>query len=251
MSDKHFDKLIHQSLSHKNSYSDAEKDQLWNSIQLRLHEPSQTHMRSSSSKKNKQRIALLVASLTAILIALGSFTETGHAIMNQIQKWFPSEKKVTQTLEGMEEKKVLQREEGSKSEYVLYVDPEYYQIIHGETEDIIQPKEPLPKEYPEVSMTITQQKDQSPEEVVKAISSKLKTKYQVRSAEPVTEPVEGWRIYASAGQKWNSPVVQVYITTNGQKGSFIITQKYFLEASEGHGARFYHMLKEFHVAQPK
>lgn len=38
-----------------------------------------------------------------------------------------------------------------------------------------------------------------------------------------------------------------YEFVQGEEGSFIITQRYFLEASEGHGVRFDEMLKQFKI----
>jgi hypothetical protein len=38
---------------------------------------------------------------------------------------------------------------------------------------------------------------------------------------------------------------------DNQGGSYVIEQHLFLEAAEGHGVRFYHMLKEFKVVNPQ
>ena len=60
--------------------------------------------------------------------------------------------------------------------------------------------------------------------------------------ETVTEPVEGFLLYGAAVSEWDSEIVHSYVISNGHKGSFVITKNYFLEAAEGHGARFHHML---------
>jgi RNA polymerase sigma factor (sigma-70 family) len=44
-------------------------------------------------------------------------------------------------------------------------------------------------------------------------------------------------------------VVKYYLIDNGQGGTFVIEQHYFVEASEGHGARFDNMLKQFQVTK--
>jgi len=53
------------------------------------------------------------------------------------------------------------------------------------------------------------------------------------------------------GSEWDSKVTQVYIISNEKEGSFVIQQKYFLEAAEGHGTRFYHILNEFKIVENK
>lgn len=41
------------------------------------------------------------------------------------------------------------------------------------------------------------------------------------------------------------------IADGGQDGSFTLTERYFLEAAEGHGARFYSMAEEFMAVAPE
>ena len=53
------------------------------------------------------------------------------------------------------------------------------------------------------------------------------------------------------GQEWDSPVeVRDYISDE-QGGCFRITSRYFLEAAEGHGARFAAMVDTFTVIPPQ
>ena len=67
----------------------------------------------------------------------------------------------------------------------------------------------------------------------------------------MTEPVEGYQLHGiqNGGQKWDDEVVHAYVISNGKEGSFVITERYFLEAAEGHGARFYAMLQEFQILE--
>ena len=67
--------------------------------------------------------------------------------------------------------------------------------------------------------------------------------------EAVTEPLEGYNLHGISGSEWDSPVTNVYVVDNQNDGSFVITEKYFLEAAEGHGARFYAMLQEFEIME--
>ena len=73
--------------------------------------------------------------------------------------------------------------------------------------------------------------------------------------ERVTEVMEsevpaGYSFSTAAGGDWNSPLEQVCFASDGQNGTFRITARYFLEAAEGHGTRFMHMLRTFTVIAP-
>ena len=73
--------------------------------------------------------------------------------------------------------------------------------------------------------------------------------------ERVTEVIEcelpaGYYFSASTGEDWNSPREQVCFTSDRQDGTFKISVRYFLEATEGHGARFMNMLRTFEVIAP-
>ena len=76
---------------------------------------------------------------------------------------------------------------------------------------------------------------------------------ELESQWEITEAVAGNRITFSMrnGQEWDSPVeVRDYISDE-QGGCFRITSRYFLEAAEGHGARFAAMVDTFTVIPPQ
>ena len=52
---------------------------------------------------------------------------------------------------------------------------------------------------------------------------------------------------ASGGNSWNSPCEVHYFVDNGEQGTFHIVARYYLEAAEGHGARFSSMIQTFEV----
>ena len=123
-------------------------------------------------------------------------------------------------------------------------------LIRNPFPDIITTKEPLEEKYPEVSMEIKQITDKSPEDMVSTLEKELKAEYtNVTETERVTEPIEGFKLHGISGSEWDSPVTNVYIVDNKNGGSFVIREKYFLEAAEGHGARFYAMLQQFEIVE--
>lgn len=169
---------------------------------------------------------------------------------------FEEEKEVVVQIEGMEEKVIMHLNKGKDCDYVIYIDEEHYKMVKGEGDDpdAITTKEALPENFPEVSMTIEHVPDTAPEVLVKEFEAELKSEFpELEDVKQVTEPVEGYQLHgiANGGQQGNDPVVHAYVISNGQAGSFVITERYFLEAAEGHGARFYAMLTEFHIVEPE
>jgi len=171
-----------------------------------------------------------------------------------IEEEFEAEKDVIVQIEGTEEKVKMKLTKGEDRAYVIYIDEERYKMVksEGAEPDVITTKEPLPENFPEVSMTIEQVRDTAPEILAEELESELKSEFpDLREIEQVAEPVEGYQLHgiANGGQRSDDPVVHAYVIGNGQSGSFVITERYFLEAAEGHGARFYAMLQEFYIVE--
>ena len=177
-------------------------------------------------------------------------TDEGIALIKKTRDIFVPYKQVSINVEGNNEITDVIFQEGKEAEYVIYIDEEKYKFTRGEKSDVITTKEPLEEKYPEVSMTIEQFKHKSPQEMLDILETKLAVEYtKISVTESVTEPVEGFTLHGISGSKWNSPVTNVYVIDNKNGGSFVITEKYFLEASEGHGARFNSMLKQFKIIE--
>ena len=225
------------------------KEEIWEGIEQELF----YQKRQGEYKKMKKRnrfMKFAVAAAAVALLIVGIQTETGHAFIDQIREMFAPEKEVAQDIEGIEEESNLHLNEGIEASYVIYVDEERYRMVNEENRDLIVPKEPLGSAYPEVSMEIKQVVDRAPEDLLGSVEADLKEEFaEVSPLEEVTSPVKGWKIFGIEGSQWDSPFYKVYVISNGHEGSFIITQKYFLEAEEGHGARFDEMLKEFHLVE--
>ena len=199
-------------------------------------------------KKQRKIIPIIIVAAAAIMLLFTTQTDTGTAFIKQLKDMFVPEKEITQSIEGTEEETEVVLQEGKDAEYVIYMDEERYKLVKGENSDIITTKEPLEDRYPEVSMEIKQFKDVSPEDMVVTLETEIASTYTtVTETENVTEPVEGYKIHGISGSEWDSPVTNVYVIDNRHGGSFVITEKYFLEAAEGHGARFYAILQEFEI----
>lgn len=221
------------------------KDDIWNEINQELFEG-----RKPTMKKKKRWIPVALIAAAAIVLAFTLQTEPGLALIKGIKDMFVPEKEIIQSIEGQDEPTEVHLNEGKDSEYIIYVDESRYKMIKGEDADIITTIEPLPEDFPEVSMEIKQYPSDKPETLVKELEKKLKADFpDLRDIETVTKPVEGFWLHGLTESTWDGKVIDVYVISNGKDGSFVITEKYFLEAAEGHGARFYHMLESFEIIE--
>ncbi|QTH44216.1 anti-sigma factor [Cohnella sp. LGH] len=251
---------LKDTLLEKSRYAEETKEELWDRIEARLDDepatPSRAETRARAPRhytgegKRSMRKLQIAMGVAVAFMAFGIFLAmpAGTAFMKDVKQWFAPEKKVEVEVEGQKEETDQKLHQNEESKYVIYYDQERYKLVQEGGKDVITTKEPLPERYPEVSMTIEQVKDVKPEDLIKRLSGELSGKYvDVRKVEKVSEPVQGYMVRALAGKEWDSEVVVIYTVDNGKNGSFAITEKYFFEASEGHGARFYQMLKEFEV----
>lgn len=246
----HMDKRIKKEiLKHTEDSIDQLKDDIWGQLDQELFQ--EKSRREKEMKKKSKVIPIIIAAAAGVVILFSTQTDTGMAFIKQIKDMFVPEKEIIQSIEGTKEPTDVVLQEGKDAEYVIYIDEERYKLIEEENADIITTKEPLEERYPEVSMRIEQFKDLAPEEIVAMKEAELTSEYsKVTPTEPVTDPIEGYKLHAiDDGTKWDSPVTNVYVIDNKNGGSFVITEKYFLEAAEGHGARFYAMLKEFKIVE--
>lgn len=235
-------------LKHTEDDRDQLKEDIWNNLDRELF--PEKNRKDKHLKKKSKFVPITIAAAAAVILLFSTQTNTGMALIKQIKDIFVSEKQITQSIEGMDEETEVVLQEGKDSEYVIYIDEERYKLIQGETSDIITTKEPLEEKYPEVSMEIKQITDKSPEDMVSTLEKELEAEYtNVTETERVTEPIEGFKLHGISGSEWDSPVTNVYIVDNKNGGSFVIREKYFLEAAEGHGARFYAMLQQFEIVE--
>lgn len=171
--------------------------------------------------------------------------------MSKVKDVFVPKKEISQSIEGQDEITDVTLHEGENVEYIIYIDESRYKMEKGKEMDVITPIDPLPDQYPPVSLEITQIEDKNTEEVLEELETNLKQEFpNLLPAEKVTEPVEGYLLHGIIdGKEPTSKVVHAYVISNGKKGSFTLQENYFLEAAEGHGARFHHMLESFEIIE--
>ena len=141
------------------------KDEIWNGLENELFSEEKVNRGEVKKMKKKNRvIPIIITTAAALVIAFSLQTDTGMAFMKGIKDMFVPEKEITQSIEGQDEKTDVNLNEGTNSEYVIYVDETRYKMIKGDKADVITTIEPLPEKYPEVTMEIRQVADQKPED---------------------------------------------------------------------------------------
>jgi hypothetical protein len=226
------------------------KDMVWKNIQKELNlDGEKVRVMKRSDKRKKKGIASFIkygSIAAAVAIIIGANTQYGQAAVGKIKELFVPNKVIKQEIEGMPTKDNVTLKE-SHMKYIIYIDEQLYKMENAEGKDRIVPKNKAAN-VPDVFMEIQQVKDKKPETVATEIEKELKAKYKtVENRGTVKEPVNGILLRANSGTKWNDTVVQYYLVDNTKGGTFVIKEQYFMEASEGHGARFYNMLKEFKI----
>ncbi|AGT30858.1 hypothetical protein M493_02625 [Geobacillus genomosp. 3] len=240
MDERKWDEMIQTALLYGTDEAAEQKEDVWVHIRSRM--VKQRRKRRRTGKRGWMAVSAAAAVALAFL-----FTAPGQAAIDQVKQWFAPKKVITEEIEGQKEQKEVTLNEG-KAGYVIYVDESMYRMETRNGHDRIVPLHQGGSDIPPVYMEIRQVTDRSPETVAAELEQEVKEKYPVIiQTGKVKEPVTGYVIHGEAGYKWNDEVVKYYVVPNGKGGAFIIEQRYFLEASEGHGARFDYMVRQFHI----
>ena len=155
------------------------------------------------------------------------------------------EKTTTLIIEGMEEEIVLQLQVSSLYPYALYLDEERYRMEEKEDKDyiLLQTEGDL-----EVFMSIWHRENVEVSGLLAEIETELKEVYtDVDVHGRVESPLPAQYLYAASGDAWDDTVERYYLVEDFEGGVFVIRQKMFKEAVEGHGVRFDGILEEFYI----
>ena len=275
-----FEKDIKRAYEKGTQNAADKKGEVWDAISRELE-------KNKMSKNNRRtnKIGLIAVAAAALIIVLAAFTPAGQAAVAKIFEMFAPEKEVQVTLEGMTEENEYQLHTPSYSTaaepeatpqntgasateeqpadeavrevtYVIYIDESRYMSENVGGVDVIKPID-YSDDLPEVSMSVYQDKDRTPDELKAEIKALVEADYDtVMDFEQAEYPLLSWHIHALDGKlegekedmpQWDSKVIDVYLVDNTQGGTFVITLKYFMEASEGHGERLKGMLADMSI----
>lgn len=256
MDDKKLDKEIKESIINNTQESLDLKNEMWSNIENRLNSENQvkeiSRRRNNMKKKrnnNRRLIVQIGASAAAIILFVSAVaTEPGQAALRRVKEYLDPEKTITEELEGQQEDADVTLKE-SKLGYSIYFDEERYTLEKVDGADRIVPILGENASYlPEVFMEIKHIKDGDRDSLALEIEERLREEFkEVELVGEVESPIVGISMFAYDGHNWDSTSVKYYIVDDNHGGVFIIYQKLFIEASEGHGVRFDNMLKEFRI----
>lgn len=221
-------------------------------------------MREKQPGTRRLGLKRVVLTLAAILALMSFLTVTAMAasedfrqdVFDFIGSFFPP-KTAAIILEGTEEEVKYsafgEMPDTTKAGFAIYNDYGSYRMTE---ENGVYFVRPIPAEGAEDPKTpdcemVIQHSDSQRDALCQELHDSL-----TASWETVGE-TEKWDTYdclvftASNGSHWDSPVETHYFFRDGFTGSYHITAKYFLEASEGHGARFSAMAASFTLVTPQ
>ncbi|PIC75907.1 hypothetical protein CSV74_14115 [Sporosarcina sp. P19] len=150
---------------------------------------------------------------------------------------------VVVSVEGEDSTITMDLVEGRDALYSMYIDSERYTFKIGEKEDKLMPLDEMPESYPEVNMTFLYVENQTPESVKEDMEQEYNMQFEEKL---ISAPVNALSLHGTSGEESDSEVVTIYMM-EVDGGTLLIKENYFLEAQEGHGARFEQMLETLEV----
>jgi len=242
-----FDKKISESLLKGTAGAAEQKDFIYERLMKEIYAKKGVYkMRRMSLFK---KVTTATAVTAAAIIIFFAFTPAGKVLAESIAKYFAPEKKIENEIEGQNNDTTggLFVNTENKMAYAIYIDKELYTQEKSGGKDIIKAKN-MPQGYPVVQMEISQVLNKTPQQLHNELMNENKGKYAtVRDDGAVTIPVEGLKITLIKGTGSRDVYEKIFIVDNKAGGSFVIHQKLFVEAEEGHGARFDNMLRTFEI----
>lgn len=130
-------------------------------------------------------------------------------------------------------------------DFVLYINENLY---HGGEENgvyRILPLDPLPADFPTCSLEIVRRPGVPPDKAAEESARWLKADFDQVTDCAAASQVEGLFLHGDNGDAWNAEQIDVTFVDDGAGGCFVLTARYFTEATEGHGVRFSDMVGTF------
>lgn len=131
--------------------------------------------------------------------------------------------------------------------FVIYYDTDRY--VMTEEDGVTYIRFELPEEYPPCEMEIRHVPNTTAAAAIASARTEAlaDARWQTVSEIGPVETPAGLHFSVCSGNQWDSAWENVYFVSDGKNGCFRIISRYFVEAAEGHGARFAAMLQTFEV----
>lgn len=217
------------------------------------------------NKNKKPHIRWIAAAIALVMILTFFHTAPGVAaleivkesVTSFIETLFPP-KDIPVNVEG--ETEVKHQEAGGQEPemqedgivtapgFAIYYDTEWYTMseengftyIRFVTDNDLPPCEVEIKRIPNVA----------PSDAAEATRKEMAEGWDSVSEVRSLDARDGLIFNFAAGMNWDSACGAVYFLSDGRDGCFQLTARYFVEAAEGHGARFSQMIQTFEVIDP-
>ena len=218
-------------------------------------------------KQNKKtHIRWIAAAIAVISILVFSQTAPGaaaseiirDAITGFIETLFPP-KDIPVYVEGETEIKHQEaggqepdmQEDGTVAApgFAIYYDPELYTMC--EENGITYIRFIADNELPPCEVEIQHIPDLLPPDAAEASRKEMEQDWPSLSEVQNLENRDGLVFSFAAGTNWDSACGNAFFFSDGRTGCFRILSRYFVEATEGHGARFSQMIATFEVIDPE
>lgn len=135
----------------------------------------------------------------------------------------------------------------SAPDFVIYVNEEAYHAAEEDGAYVIRYNMELPEDFPPVDLTIVHRPGVPMAEAAEQEKGQLADGYEQVFAD-IAKSDKGYTFTLGDDPRyWDSPVVDVTCVPDRQGGSFVLTARYFIEATEGHGSWFSDMVNTFQV----
>ena len=217
-------------------------------------------------KKNKKPHLRWIAAAIALLVMLAFFqTAPGAAaleivkegVAGFIETLFPP-KDIPVNVEG--ETEVIHQQAGGQEPevqedgtvtapgFAIYYDTERYTM--QEENGVTYIRFVTDNDLPPCEVEIRHIPNTDPSDAAASTNREMAESWDIVSEVRSLDAQDGYTFYYAAGTSWDSACGYVYFLRDGRNGCFQITARYFVEATEGHGARFSQMIQTFEVIDP-
>lgn len=247
---KNFDDEIKRALMEGTDSAPGLKEGVWKGIENELNNEKGVIRLTGKRKYNRPSLLRFGAIAAVFVLMLLTTTQYGQAAINKIKILLDPQKKIIEQIEGDQEEKEYVLKEGQMG-YVIYIDQTMYTKEALKDKDRIVPINKA-EDLPEMFIEVSQVENRSPSVLASEMESKLKDEFkEFKNYGKIDDPLKAIHLFGATGRKFDDLYVNYYLVDNTKGGSFIIKTQYIVEAAEGHGARFYHMLREFKVLDPE
>lgn len=147
--------------------------------------------------------------------------------------------------------RIHEEAEEEAARFSIYINRETYYSYEQAGVYVIRPRQE-PEGTPACMLEIAYMADTGVDEALEQVRAGLAGLYE--QVEVLSGPPNGWYeidaaqdrfLFAGNGAEWDDAQREVWLRPDGEGGVFILSASYFVEAAEGHGARFADMMETF------